>query len=189
MFTDPEVIMLYQSCHMFEAKSVEFSIESKTTICIVVSDRIKEKQLIFPYNLYCRERKKIFCANLINIMAISCLLVPWILSHQAIKRRVIDHAENQVLAFLHGELQQPAPFRCRRYDIKSYNHTSAGKELMYFLCRRWQVYCVDCPEHCGTEWVVGLMSGIKPKVPVKVLNVAPMSRLNIRHRLSWINSQ
>ena len=107
-FTDPEVIRLYQSCHMFaspactpqccdryavhwikfqtkcylliatkhgvEVNSVEFSIESETTICIVVSDRIKEKQLLFPYHLYCQERKIIFSANLIDTMAISCLL-------------------------------------------------------------------------------------------------------------------
>ena len=114
MFTDPEVIRHYQSCHMFaspactpqccdryavhwikfqtkcyllittkhgvEMNSVEFSIESETTICIVVSDRIKDKQLLFPYHLYCQERNMIFCANLIDTMAISCLPVPWILA-------------------------------------------------------------------------------------------------------------
>ena len=39
---------------------------------------------------------------------------------------------------------------------------------------------------CGTDWVAGLMSGIKPKVPDKaiVLNVAPMSRLKDRAHLS-----
>ena len=113
MLTDPKVIRLHHSCHMFaspactpqccdrygvywikfqtkcyflittkhgvEMNSVEFSIESETTLCIVVSDRIKEKQSLFPYHLHCQIRKIIFCANLIDTMAISCLLVSWIL--------------------------------------------------------------------------------------------------------------
>ena len=113
------------------------------------------------------------------------LLIPWpyhasrclgYFGHQTINRRVIDHAENKVLASLEDEFQQSALFHCHRNDIKVYRHISCKNQQVNIGCIFRSEDDSPAAVSCWTP-----KSGIKPQVPDKaiVLNVAQMLRLNL----------